>query len=61
MASGKRACHTDAPDPATGRAERGSTAFAGSGRVSTGLPYSPAYDKPEQVYGRTVTIVTVRP
>ena len=33
----------------------------GVGRVSTGLSYSPAYDKPEQVYGRTVTIVTVRP
>ena len=30
-------------------------------RVSTGLSYSPAYDKPEQVCGRTVTIVTVRP
>ena len=33
----------------------------GVGRVSTGLSYSPAYDKPEQVYGRTVTMVTVRP
>ena len=33
----------------------------GVGRVSTGLSYSSAYDKPEQVYGRTVTMVTVRP
>ena len=33
----------------------------GVGRVSTGLSYSPAYDKPEKVCGRTVTIVTVRP
>ena len=33
----------------------------GVGKASTGLSYSPAYDKPEQVYGRTVTIVTVRP
>ena len=33
----------------------------GVGRVSTGLSYSSAYDKPEQVCGRTVTIVTVRP
>ena len=57
----ENARHTDAPDPATGRAERGSTAFAGSGRVSTGLSHSPAYDKPEQVSGRTVTMVTVRP
>ena len=33
----------------------------GVGRVSTGLSYSSAYDKPEKVCGRTVTIVTVRP
>ena len=33
----------------------------GVGRVSTGLSYSSAYDKPEQVCGRTVTMVTVRP
>ena len=33
----------------------------GVGRASTGLSYSSAYDKPKQVCGRTVTIVTVRP
>ena len=33
----------------------------GVGRVSTGLSYSSAYDKPEKVCGRTVTMVTVRP
>jgi hypothetical protein len=33
----------------------------GVGRASTGLSYSSAYDKPEQGYGRTVTLVTVRP
>ena len=32
----------------------------GVGRGSTGLSYSSAYDKPEQVYRRTVTMVTVR-
>ena len=37
MASGKRAWHTDAPDPATDRAERGSTAFAGSGKCQHGF------------------------
>ena len=30
-------------------------------RVSTDLSYTSAYDKPEQVCGRTVTVVTVRP
>ena len=33
----------------------------GVGSVSTDLSYSSAYDKPEKVYGRTVTMVTVRP
>ena len=33
----------------------------GVGRASTGLSYSSAYDTLEQVCGRTVTIVTVRP
>ena len=33
----------------------------GVGRASTDLSYSSVYDKPEKLYGRTVTMVTVRP